>query len=158
MLRQLSLKIPTLAIAITSVVTATLPAIASPTANGRYDGLIQTLTCHKDRGAYGEYHDYGYWDGGSWCGQTGAAGYWVYDFPNWYVWRYETDAVPAGEDSAYGSYSNLLQVLTCSDDVDAYGEYYDYGYWGGGSWCGQTGAAGYWVYSYPSWYVWGSVN
>lgn len=158
MLRNFSLKASALAIAVTTAMTTVLPAMASPSANGRYDGLIQTLTCYEDRDTYGDHNDYGYWDGGDWCGQSGAAGYWVYDYPNWYVWSYESAAVPAGEDSAYGKYSDLTQVLTCAADVDAYGDYYDYGYWGGGSWCGQSGAAGYWVYSYPSWYVWRTTN
>ena len=48
----------------------------------------------------------------------------------------------------------LLQDLRCESDRDKYGEYYDNGYWEGGAWCGVEGKAGYWVYSYPSWYVW----
>ncbi|MGK7875462.1 MAG: hypothetical protein AB4426_19825 [Xenococcaceae cyanobacterium] len=56
--------------------------------------------------------------------------------------------------SAYNKYYNLLQVLNCPRDRGTYGDFNDYGYWGGGSWCGQQGRAGYWVWVYPNWYVW----
>lgn len=55
-------------------------------ANGKYRGLIQTLNCPQDKKQYGEFYDYHYWEGGAWCGQTGKAGYWVWQNPNWYVW------------------------------------------------------------------------
>lgn len=59
-----------------------------PTAssNGRYDGLIQELSCPSDGAKYGYFHDYGYWQGGEWCGQVGRAGYWVWLDSTWYVW------------------------------------------------------------------------
>ena len=41
-------------------------------ANGRYDGLIQELTCPADSAKYGKFTDYGYW---------------VWLKPTWYVWR-----------------------------------------------------------------------
>lgn len=55
-------------------------------ANGRYDELIQELSCPSDREKYGYFHDYGYWQGGEWCGQIGQAGYWVWLGSTWYVW------------------------------------------------------------------------
>lgn len=54
---------------------------------GKYSGLIQRLTCPADRKSYGEFRDWGYWNGGKWCGQTGKAGYWVWVAPTWYVWQ-----------------------------------------------------------------------
>lgn len=56
-------------------------------ANGKYNDLIQIMNCPKDKAQYGEYYDYGYWGGGSWCNQQGAAGYWVWASPNWYIWK-----------------------------------------------------------------------
>jgi len=56
--------------------------------------------------------------------------------------------------SADGKYRNLLQELSCPSDQSTYGEYRDYGYWGGGPWCGYKGKAGYWVWVNPNWYVW----
>ncbi|MGB8700405.1 MAG: hypothetical protein WCD18_13400 [Thermosynechococcaceae cyanobacterium] len=61
-----------------------VPALSS--ANQKYKKLIQVLPCPGDRSQYGEYSDYGYWGGGRWCGQNGMAGYWVWLYPNWYVW------------------------------------------------------------------------
>ncbi|MEM9808100.1 MAG: hypothetical protein AAF959_22770 [Cyanobacteria bacterium P01_D01_bin.56] len=58
------------------------------------------------------------------------------------------------EASVYSKYFNLSQVLNCPEDGAVYGDFHDYGYWGGGSWCGQQGEPGYWVWSEPNWYVW----
>ncbi len=57
-------------------------------ANGKYNTLLQTIHCPSDVSSYGNFRDYGYWAGGSWCGKTGVAGYWVWVNPNWYVWEY----------------------------------------------------------------------
>jgi hypothetical protein len=125
----------------------------------KYRDLIQTLTCPADRAKYGEHRDYGYWKGGSWCGQQGKAGYWVWDNPTWYVFANKGSAglSAAGDpNSANGKYSGLLQTINCPKDKKQYGRYKDYGYWGGGSWCGQQGQAGYWVWNNPNWYVWGN--
>ncbi|MBT5230628.1 MAG: hypothetical protein HOM11_10175 [Methylococcales bacterium] len=119
-------------------------------ADGKYNNLVQILNCPSDRATYGQYRDYGYWKGGAWCGQTGKAGNWVYAYPNWYVFSKNIGQ----KASANGQYGNLKQVLTCPSDKGKYGSYNNYGYWKGGSWCGQQGASGNWVYVYPSWYVW----
>lgn len=66
-----------------------------PKAGGdKYRNLLQTLHCPRDRGRYGEFTDYGYWRGGAWCGQRGEAGYWVWEYPNWYVWAEKADQPP----------------------------------------------------------------
>ncbi len=64
---------------------AEVPKAAS--SNGKYSEIVQVLNCPNDRTRYGESSDYGYWEGGSWCQQTGAAGYWVWVYPNWYIWK-----------------------------------------------------------------------
>ncbi len=129
--------------------------------NGKYSGLIQVMNCPKDRGTYGEFRDYGHWGGGAWCGQTGKAGYWVWVAPNWYIWSTKGQKpaanIPAAS-SVGGKYSNLVQVLNCPKDRGSYGEFRDYGHWGGGAWCGQTGKAGYWVWVAPNWYIWANKN
>jgi len=61
--------------------------------------------------------------------------------------------VPAAA-TVNGKYSNLVQVMHCPRDRGSYGEFSDYGWWGGGPWCDQTGKAGYWVWVAPDWYVW----
>lgn len=144
-----------LAIAV-SAQAQNVPKAAS--AHGKYNGLIQVLECPRDRSSYGEFNDYGYWGGGSWCGSTGKAGYWVWVYPNWYVWEGKSSKKKSVPDSATvnGKYSGLLQVLKCERDKKSYGSFSDYGYWGGGPWCGAQGKAGYWVWVYPNWYVWGN--
>ncbi|AFY38591.1 hypothetical protein Lepto7376_2301 [[Leptolyngbya] sp. PCC 7376] len=154
-------KFSAVAIAATTAFISTASVFAqpiSPSVNGRYEDLVQTIHCPEDEESYGNFNEYGYWGGGSWCGEDGKEGYWVYDAPNWYVWASETTDELDPEASAYGSYSGLVQILECAADVDAYGDYNNYGYWGGGSWCGEDGSAGYWVYSYPNWYIWNYAN
>ena len=131
-----------------SASAADTPRAAS--ANDRYFDQIQVLNCPQDAQRYGKFHDYGYWAGGPWCGQTGRPGYWVYLRPNWYVWRHE---VPAAA-SVNGKYRSLRQVLPCPEDRKRYGRQHDYGYWEGGPWCGRKGRSGYWVFAEPNWYVW----
>lgn len=65
--------------------------------------------------------------------------------------------VPA-EATVNGKYSELVQIMYCLNDQGAYGKFRDYGWWGGGPWCGQTGKAGYWVWVAPNWYVWSGKN
>lgn len=123
--------------------------------NGKYSGLIQVIKCHRDGKSYGTFHDYGYWGGGRWCGQDGKAGYWVWIYPYWYIWENaDKDNAASWDPSVNGKYANLIQVLSCPEDRKKYGLYRDYGYWKGGSWCGETGKTGYWVWIAPKWYVW----
>ena len=133
--------------------------------DGKYSVLVQVMPCPQDRGSYGEFRDYGWWGGGAWCGQQGKAGYWVWVAPNWYIWKQKgrnVTAAPATIDagaaprkaSHNGKYGSLLQILHCPKDRNSYGEFSDYGWWGGGAWCGQQGKPGYWVWVAPNWYIW----
>jgi hypothetical protein len=112
---RLSVKIlnqPGQAVPAAAVTTAEGPAdtlaMGRESVNGKYRKLIQTLNCPQDRGQYGEFADYGYWQGGPWCQQVGKAGYWVWVPPNWYVWA-ET-ATPSGKAA-----SGTLTSLTMGD-------------------------------------------
>lgn len=61
--------------------------------------------------------------------------------------------------SAYGKYSGFISRHSIPEDARQYGSYYDYGYWGGGTWKGIPNLpAGYWVYVEPVWYVWRTKN
>ena len=71
----------------TAGVSASTPVQA--TVGGKYSGLIMVLNCPADQNKYGNFNDWGYWNGasGTWCNQPAKAGHWVYVAPNWYVWQ-----------------------------------------------------------------------
>lgn len=55
--------------------------------NGKYYNLLQTLYVPQDQGSYGDFYEWGYWSGSSYAGYTNLTpGYWVYVYPNWYIW------------------------------------------------------------------------
>lgn len=159
MLKTLSSKITTVAIAMTTAFVSSLPLVvqADPSMDGKYTDLIQVIDCKTALDEYGSFNDWGYWEGGEVCNDYGAAGYWVYEYPNWYVWATNSD-LPDDElpaiASAYGQYYGLIQVVTCESDWENQGDFNDYGYWEGGQVCAEYGLPGYWVYVYPNWYVW----
>jgi len=59
--------------------------------------------------------------------------------------------------SANGKYKDLIQTVYCPADANGYGDYQDYGYYGGGNWCNQDTEAGYWVWVNPNWYIWKNI-
>lgn len=79
--------------------TAALPAAAmSPSNDGQYYELKRSYECQRDRRQYGRFYNYGYWQGGRWCGRQMPAGYYVYKDGVWYIWsaqRAPNDAPPA---------------------------------------------------------------
>jgi hypothetical protein len=53
--------------------------------------LLRQIQVPADAASYGEFHDYGYWAGSEWAGYHDLpAGYWVYVYPYWYIWRDRT--------------------------------------------------------------------
>lgn len=69
------------------------PAIADQVparshAEGKYVKLLRRLKAPQDRQSYSDFRDYGYYQACDWNGFTNIpAGYWVYSYPYWYVWR-----------------------------------------------------------------------
>lgn len=78
--------IPNMGVPSSANVPASVP-VTDASVNGKYTRLIQKLHCPADASSYGQFSDYGYWGGGRWCGKKGAAGYWVWVNPTWYVWK-----------------------------------------------------------------------
>jgi hypothetical protein len=67
----------------------------SVTAQHRYRILLTTLTVADDRGSYGDFCDYGYWNGKSYAGHNDLpAGYWVYVAPTWYIYKDTETSTP----------------------------------------------------------------
>lgn len=55
---------------------------------GKYTGLLYTMQVPGDAGQYGAFHDYGRWNETTYAGHRNLpAGYWVYVYPNWYIWK-----------------------------------------------------------------------
>ena len=54
-----------------------------------------------------------------------------------------------------GKYKDLQQVIDVPDDKNTYGDFYDLGYKKTRKYKGYSNLPyGYWVYVYPSWYIW----
>jgi hypothetical protein len=64
----------------------------------------------------------------------------------------------AGTPSNNGQYHTLAQSFACPKDTQQYGDFYVWGYWEGGWWCGQQMPEGYYVLSKGIWYVWNGWN
>lgn len=70
------------------------PPLAS--ANGKYSLLLRTLQVSSDRATHGNFKELGYQTRNEYSGYTGLpVGYWVYLYPDWYIWAYQS-GVPAG--------------------------------------------------------------
>ncbi len=64
------------------------PTHVSATAGGRYTGLVLRLHVPGDCASYGSFRDYGPYGATSYAGHANLpAGYWVYRYPYWYLWR-----------------------------------------------------------------------
>ncbi|MGI9477627.1 MAG: hypothetical protein ACR2PI_13065 [Hyphomicrobiaceae bacterium] len=57
-----------------------------------------------------------------------------------------------------GQYYDLKRSYECRRDRQQYGEFYNYGYWKGGRWCGRRMPGGYYVYKDGVWYIWAGAR
>jgi hypothetical protein len=56
--------------------------------DGKYRYLLHVLYAPNDRTPYGEYNDFGHWQGTSYLGNSDLkAGHWIYMHPRWFIWR-----------------------------------------------------------------------
>jgi hypothetical protein len=136
-------------------------ALKKATADGKYTKLLAVIRVPADKEEYGEFNDYGAFDGTEWAGYQGLPkGNWVYVYPHWYIWEKEGkggDKVPLEKASVKGKYSKLLAVIRVPADKEEYGEFNDYGAFDGTEWAGYKGLPkGKWVYVFPHWYIWGN--
>ena len=59
---------------------------------GKYLELLDKFTRPDDLDAFGAFHEFGYRHGENFLGKDGTPdGYWVYVFPDWYVWQQKAD-------------------------------------------------------------------
>jgi hypothetical protein len=60
--------------------------------------------------------------------------------------------------ASQNKYRRLLRVVYVPADQANYGQYSDFGKWNGNSYNGENDIpAGYWVYVYPRWFIWGDL-
>lgn len=56
--------------------------------SGKYSRLLKKVYVESDYRTYGEFNDYGYYQATNYAGQSNLpAAYWVYVYPNWYLWK-----------------------------------------------------------------------
>lgn len=74
-------------------------AIAKASVGGRYRDLLRIIEIPGDRDVYGEFREWGHWQGSAYRGYGDLpAGWWVYVHPRWYVWGRREPAGGAGVD------------------------------------------------------------
>lgn len=55
--------------------------------NGKYRKLLRIVPAEQDFSIYGMFRDFGRYEGTSYLSQEDLPpGYWVYVYPNWYIW------------------------------------------------------------------------
>ncbi|MFP6765017.1 MAG: YfbK domain-containing protein, partial [Planctomycetaceae bacterium] len=65
--------------------------------SNKYRRLLKKIEVPDDLQSFGGFYEYGTWEGRAYAGHTELPqGYWVYVFPNWYIWGEEvpTDGTP----------------------------------------------------------------
>jgi hypothetical protein len=127
--------------------------------NGKYRGLLKTLNVPNDSHSYRDLYEGGYRTTSSYRGNYNLPkGYWVYIYPYWYIWESKTgDEGYYNEDRANvnDKYNRLLKKIYVPDDRYGFRELYEWGYRTITSYKGNYNIPrGYWVYSYPYWYIW----
>ncbi len=57
------------------------------TVDGKYRRLLKKIEVRSDVSTFGEFRDFGQWDGTDYSGHSDLpTGYWVWVYPNWYIW------------------------------------------------------------------------
>ena len=66
------------------------------TVDGKYRRLLKKIEVRSDVATYGEFRDYGHWDETAYSGHSDLpTGYWVWVYPNWYIWGDAAEAPSA---------------------------------------------------------------
>lgn len=128
---------------------------------GSYHEPLLSFECTRDAAQYGTHYEGSTQESAlsHYCGQANIpAGYWVYQKPNWTIYR-TLKLRPALERAALGGkYSGLLQIVDCpqehASEASLYGLFYDYGWEPATVYCGREYPGAYWVFASPKWYLW----
>jgi len=132
--------------------------------NRKYKTILKTFSAPADREIYGELYDWGRRNSTTYGRNRNLpTGYWVYSYPNWYIWKAKSGKTESLLDyakaSVDGKYETLLKTFPVPSDSDRYGEFHDWGLRTSSTYGMERNIpTGYWVYSYPYWYIWKSKN
>ncbi len=79
---------------------ATTDPVQAASLDGKYSELQRTIEVEPDYIQFGAFHDRGFQAGGTYRGHAALPdGYWVYVYPNWYIWRASSEPTrPAGSE------------------------------------------------------------
>lgn len=130
---------------------------------GKYYNLERKLHVPQDKETFTDFCDWGFdhpFD--SYQGHPNVpAGYWVYLYPDWYIWR---DLDISRDNSIQkatldGKYSQFLKKMRVGTDLKQYGLFRELGYVSLTNYSTYNNLpAGYWVYDFPYWYIFGKMN
>jgi hypothetical protein len=140
--------------------TEASPDYGKGSVNGKYETILKTFSVPADRDRYGDLYDLGYQSKTTYgANRNLPSGHWVYAYPYWYIWKTKAadtgGPLDYGKGSVNGKYSTILKTFSVPADSDRYGDLYELGYQDTNTYgANKNIPAGYWVYSYPYWYVW----
>lgn len=133
-------------------------AQSSAFSRGEYQELITQFDCPQDEDVYGTYYEGVYESAVHYCGVNVPAGYWVYQAPQWHIYRQLKQPSLLAQARLGGKYKGLINFLSCPEEraqeEAIYGAFYDYGWETASEYCGQSFPAAYWVWVAPNWYLW----
>lgn len=140
-----------------------------PSMGGKYVNLLRRIQVTDDVNHYGKCKDSGKWNGTKYKGYDNLPkGYWVYMYPDWYIWGgvktaaskpAEPKTTSGCDTTMGGKYSSPIRTVKVAEDKDQYGECHDWGLWKGTTYKGHKNLPeGYWVYKYPNWIIYGTKN
>jgi len=125
----------------------------------KYTKLLAVIHVPGDKGDYGEFKDYGAFDGTEWASYKGLPkGDWVYVYPHCTLGKegqrrgcFLPLKKAHGRWQIYQAAGRHPRARRQGD----YGEFKDYGAFDGTEWASYKGLPkGNWVYVYPHWYIW----
>ncbi len=128
--------------------------------NRKYKTILKTFSAPADRDTYGELYDWGLRTSTTYGRNRNLpTGYWVYSYPYWYIWKTKSGRIESLLDyekaSVDGRYETILKTFLAPSDSDRYGEFLDWGLRTSTTYGMERNLpTGYWVYSYPYWYIW----
>lgn len=94
--------------------------------DGKYTNLKDVVHAPGDKDSYGTFDDYGYSSDSRYKGEEVPDGYWVYDYPYWFIWGKKESSSPSSDEQTSGSGGSYeeqcpygIKEGMCDDIVEA---------------------------------------